>query len=57
MVSVFHVLHYLFQSLLILDVHLIADVPFPIPIVDHDECGGCASPRVEVALLGINPVK
>lgn len=46
----FHILHDLLQSLLILDVHLIADVSLSFPIIYHD--GGVhedAAPKLEVA--------
>lgn len=36
LIGCFHVIHNLLQRLFIFDIHLIADFPLSIPIVDHD---------------------
>lgn len=36
LIGFLHVIHNLLQRLFIFDIHLIADFPFSIPIVDHD---------------------
>lgn len=36
LIGCFHVIHNFLQRLFIFDIHLIADFPLSIPIVDHD---------------------
>lgn len=47
----FHEFHNFLQGFLVFDIHLIADVSLPIPIVDHGGGVDAAAPKLEVASL------